>query len=327
MTQESNGGKAIEAREVIRCENLAKNFGKFVALDGLNLAVDRGGAFGLLGPNGAGKTTTLRLFTGLTNPTRGRMWVAGEDVSGRSLTLRSKVGYLPEAPAFYGWMTGREFLGFTGELYSLRPKDAKARAGELLEQVNLTEAADRKVKGYSRGMQQRLGLAQALMHRPEVLFLDEPASALDPMGRRDMLETIVSLRGQTTVFVSTHILADVERVCDRVAIINHGEMVTSGSIEELRSRQRQSVFELEFEEDPGPMAKLLAGVPWVKSMDGHKRGERQVLRVEVSDVDVAKKELPRMAYECELTLLRYELPSASLEDVFMEIIGGEEATR
>ena len=311
--------------EAIRCENLFKNFGKVTAVDDLSLIVDQGTAFGFLGPNGAGKTTTLRMFTGLAEPTGGRMWVAGEDVSGRSLQLRSKVGYLPESPAFYGWMTGREFLSFTGELYGFRPKDAKSRAGELLEQVNLTDASDRKVKGYSRGMQQRLGLAQALVHRPEVLFLDEPASALDPMGRRDMLETMVSLKGQTTVFVSTHILADVERVCDHVAIINHGKMVTQGSIEELRSRRRQSIFEMEFEGGQEALASELANISWVVSTESLERGDRQVLRVDVNDVDAARKELPRLAYESGLTLLRYELAEASLEDIFMELVGEQEA--
>ena len=312
--------------EAIRCENLSKRFGKLTALDSLSLTVEQGGAFGFLGPNGAGKTTTLRLFTGLTNPSGGRVWVAGEDVSGKSLQLRSKVGYLPESPAFYGWMTGREFLRFSGELYGLYGNGAKTRVGQLLEQVDLTEAADRKVKGYSRGMQQRLGLAQALVHKPEVLFLDEPASALDPMGRRDMLEAISSLKGQTTVFVSTHILADVERVCDRVAIINRGKIITSGTVDELRSQSQQSVFELEFEEDPGPMARQLAGIPWVKSMEGHRRGARHVLQVHVTDVEPAKRELPRLVYESGLPLLRLELPSASLEDVFMELVGGEKAT-
>ncbi len=306
--------------EAIRCVSLSKRFGSFVALDNLDLAVEQGASFGFLGPNGAGKTTALRLFTGLTDPTGGQVWVAGEDVSGKSLELRSKVGYLPESPAFYGWMTGLEFLRFTGELYGLAFRDSRSRAGELLDRVNLTDAADRRVKGYSRGMQQRLGLAQALMHRPEVLFLDEPASALDPMGRRDMLETLLSLRGQTTVFVSTHILADVERVCDRVAIINRGKLVTTGSIDELRSRQSGSVFEMEFEEDVGLMAKQLTGIPWVRSMGSQGPGEGQVFRVDVSDIGVAKKELPRLIYESGLTLLRYELASASLEDVFVELM-------
>ena len=311
--------------EAIRCEGLSKRFGKVTAVDGLSFAVNQGVSFGLLGPNGAGKTTTLRLFTGLTDPTSGHVSIAGEDVSGMSLQLRSKVGYLPESPAFYGWMTGREFLRFTAELYGLAPSDAKARSSDLLERVNLTDAADRKVKGYSRGMQQHLGLAQALMNRPEVLFLDEPASALDPMGRRDMLETLLSLKGQTTVFLSTHILADVERVCDSVAIINKGKLVTTGSIDELRSQGQSSVFELEFEEDPGPMAERLAGLPWMNSMDGLNRGDRRMFRVDVSDIGVAKKELLRLVYESGLTLLRYELASASLEDVFIDLMGQEEA--
>ena len=314
------------AMEAIRCEGLTKHFGKVTAVDDLSLTVDQGVVFGFLGPNGAGKTTTLRLFTGMADPTHGRMWVGGEDVSGSSLQLRSNVGYLPESPAFYGWMTGREFLSFTGGLYGIDSRTAKTRATELLEQVNLTGAADRKIKGYSRGMQQRIGLAQALMNRPEILFLDEPASALDPMGRRDMLETIRSLKGQTTVFVSTHILADVERVCDRVAIINRGKLVTTGSVDELRAQRQQSVFELEFEEDTGPFAGRLEDIPWVKSTDRLQHGNREALRVDVSDVDVAKRALLRLVYESGLTLLKFELAEASLEDIFIELMGEEEAT-
>ena len=307
--------------EAIRCEGLTKRFGGVTAVDALDLTVSEGAIYGFLGPNGAGKTTTLRLLTGLTDPTDGDMWVAGERVAGKSLRLRANVGYLPESPAYYGWMTGREFLRFTGKLYGMSFAESGARTDQLLRQVDLKDAADRKVKGYSRGMQQRLGVAQALIHRPKVLFLDEPASALDPMGRRDMLETIGSLRGQTTVFVSTHILADVERICDRVAIINKGKLVVIGSIDELRARGSQSVFEIEFEEDPGSMARHLAGIPWVKSMDSYRRGERQVFRVDVNDVAAAKRELPRLVYESGLTLLRYELASTTLEEVFIDLVG------
>ena len=310
--------------EAIRCEALSKRFGKFVALDSLSLSVERGTTLGFLGPNGAGKTTTLRLFTGLTNPTQGRVWITGEEVSGNSLQLRSKVGYLSEAPAFYGWMTGLEFLRFTGELYGLDSRTSRERAGELLERVDLTDAVDRKVKGYSRGMQQRLGLAQALIHRPEVLFLDEPASALDPMGRRDMLETIGSLKGHTTVVISTHILADVERVCDHAAIMNRGKLVTEGSIHDLRSTQSQSAFEMEFEENAGALATELAGPSWVGSVRVLRNNGREVIRVDANDVAAAKRELPRLAYESGLTLVRFEHVSASLEDIFMELIEDEE---
>jgi len=311
--------------EAIGCENLTKTFGNVVALNGLSLQVDQGVAFALLGPNGAGKTTALRLFTGITNPSSGRIWVAGEDISGRSLRLRSKVGYLPESPAFYGWMTGREFLTFTGELYGQSRGVSIARAGELIQQVDLQEAAGRHVKTYSRGMQQRLGLAQALMNRPEVLFLDEPASALDPMGRRDMLAAVQRLKGETTVFLSTHILADVERVCDRVAILNHGRLVALGSLEELRSRQQSSIFELEFDEDGASFVPSVTGLPWIRAINLRERNGRRVLQLDVADVELAKHTLPGLVFNSGLTPIRYELTSTSLEDIFVGLVSLPEA--
>lgn len=311
----------VASTEAIRCEHLTKRFGGFTAVDDLSLIIEEGASFGFLGPNGAGKTTTLRLFTGLTNPTEGRMWVGGEDVSGQSMDLRSQVGYLPESPAFYGWMSGREFLEFTADLYGIPRGRARSRASALLKEVDLEEAGDRKVRGYSRGMQQRLGLAQALIHGPKVLFLDEPASALDPIGRRDMLETINSLRGRTTVFISSHILADVERICDRVAIINHGKLVTSGSIEDLRKRQGRSLFLIHVEGDPSALSSQMLQAPWALSVDSATTEQFHALRVEAGDFEAAKKELPRLVYESGLTMLKYELMSASLEDVFMELVG------
>ena len=325
MTTADLRSQSSDNVEAVRCENLSKRFGRLVALDGLNLNIAKGTVFGFLGPNGAGKTTTLRLLAGLTNPTAGRVWVAGREVSSNSLQLRSSIGYLPEAPAFYPWMTGREFLWFTAELYGLDRKPAKARAEELLQQVDLEQAASRRIKGYSRGMLQRLGLAQALISQPEVLLLDEPASALDPMGRRDMLEAIGSLRGTTTVFISTHILADVERICDRIAIINSGKLVTAGTIEELRNQRQRALLEVEFEEDAAPVRSRLEAVPWVSSTEVIRRNERQILQVHASDLETAKKEFPRLLVESGLTLLRYEVASVSLEEIFMELVGGEGA--
>jgi ABC-2 type transport system ATP-binding protein len=311
----------LASTEAIRCENLTKRFGAFTAVDDLTLTIEEGASFGFLGPNGAGKTTTLRLFTGLTSPSQGRMWVGGEDVSGQSLDLRSQVGYLPESPAFYGWMTGREFLEFTADLYGIPRGQARSRAAELLKEVDLVDAADRKVRGYSRGMQQRLGLAQALVHYPRVLFLDEPASALDPMGRRDMLETINSLRGRTTVFISSHILADVERICDRVAIVNRGKLVALGSIDDLRRQQGSSVFLVQVEEDPAELVSQISRASWVSAVESASTEQLHALRVEASDLDTAKTQLPRLVYESGLTMLKYELMSASLEDVFMDVVG------
>jgi len=243
-------------KEAIRCENLSKHFRNLVALDALNLSIEQGTIFGFLGPNGAGKTTTLRLLAGLTHPSAGRVWVAGQEVTSNSLRLQSLIGYLPETPAFYGWMTGREFLLFTADLYGLDRGTSKKRTEELLGQVNLNEAADRRVKTYSKGMQQRLGLAQALMNRPDILLLDEPAAALDPIGRRDTLEMIARLKGETTVFISTHILADVERICNRIGIINRGKLIATGTIDELRRQRSQSLFEIETAEETALTIRL-----------------------------------------------------------------------
>lgn len=174
--------------QAIRCEGLTKHYGSIIALDNLDLNVEGGVVFGYLGPNGAGKTTTLRILTGLGKATSGRAWVAGEEVAPNSFSLQSKIGYLPEEPAFYNWMTGREYLTFVGEVFRLPAKGVRTRREELLELVDLTHAASRRVGGYSRGMRQRLGIAQALMNKPTVLFLDEPCSALDPASTAALVE-------------------------------------------------------------------------------------------------------------------------------------------
>jgi len=306
--------------EAIRCEGLTKHYGKIAALNGLNLSVEEGSVFGFLGPNGAGKTTTVKLLTGLSTSSGGRAWVAGEEVSSNATSLRSKIGYLPEEPAFYNWMTGQEFLSFVGKLHHLPSPEIKQRCDELLKLVDVQEAAGRRIGGYSRGMRQRLGIAQALINRPPILFLDEPCSALDPMGRRGVLSVIERLQAETTVFMSTHILSDVERVCDVVGIIDQGELITKARTEQLRERYARSVFELRFEEDPTSLISTLNSLPWVVKLDVVRGNGEPILRVQAKDVDAAKHILPRLIAESELTLLRYELTLPSLEDFFIELV-------
>ena len=292
------------------------------ALDGLDLVVEERSVFGFLGPNGAGKTTTVRLLVGLSLPSAGRAWVDGELVTPEAVSLRGRIGYLPDVPAFYNWMTGREYLSFAGELHHLSLREVSLRRDELLELVDLKEAAKRKIGGYSRGMRQRLGIAQALINRPRVLFMDEPTSALDPMGRRDVLELIERLSKETTVFMSTHILSDVERVCDVVAIIDRGKLVTQSPVEELRQRYARSVFELEFEEDAGPLIAKLESMPWLTKMEMVTVNGAPALRLQARDIDKAKLELPKIVAASGLTLLRYELKLPSLEDIFVELVAG-----
>jgi ABC-2 type transport system ATP-binding protein len=307
--------------EAIRCEGLTKHYGAIAALDGLTLSIKEGSVFGFVGPNGAGKTTTVKLLTGLITPSAGKVWVADEEVTSSSISLRSKIGYLPEEPAFYNWMTGREFLSFVGELHHLPSGEIWLRHDELLEIVDLEQSAGRKIGGYSRGMRQRLGIAQSLINRPRALFLDEPCSALDPAGRREVLSIIQRLRGEATVFMSTHILSDVERVCDVVGIINRGRLITESPLEELRERHAQSVFEIQFEEDASHLIPSLQPLPWVAKVEMRTRSGEPVIRLQATDVKKAKAELPGIVASSGLTLLRQELTMPILEDIYLKLVG------
>ena len=304
----------------ISAEGLSKHYGTVKALDNLNLEVPENVIFGFLGPNGAGKTTTIKLFTGFARPTSGKAWVAGEKVGDGNLALQAKIGLLPDVPAFYDWMSGREFLHFVGELHRLPQSEMRRRTEELLELVELGKAGNRRIGGYSRGMRQRLGIAQALVNRPRVLFMDEPTSALDPIGRREVLGLILRLRETATVFMSTHILSDVERVCDMVGIVDKGRLITVSSVEALQKKYARSVFKMEFMEDARPFVESLKQVPWLAEPELVLENGIPVVRVRAVDMDHARKGLPRLIGESGLTLTHYELGLPSIEDIFVEII-------
>ena len=311
----------------VRIEGLRKVFGTFQALDGLSLAVDGGTVFGYLGPNGAGKTTTIRILTGLAHATGGHAWVAGKEVTGHGQEIARQIGYLPEDPAFYPWMNPGEFLDYVGRVFKMPATERSSRVKELVKLAGLEEAAKRRIGGFSRGMRQRLGLAQALLNRPQVLFLDEPASALDPAGRKEVLDFIEQLRGQCTVFMSTHILADVERVCDTVGIINRGKLVTAAPREALLAQFAIPAFEVEVDAQTAailtPWSEALRHETWVKSvsLDG------LVARVIVNNVEIAKRGLLASITQVGLILTRYEVVRPSLEDVFLQLVNQEEGQR
>lgn len=305
---------------MIQVEALYKQYGSVHALDGLDMTVAPGTVFGFLGPNGAGKTTTLRILCGLAQPTSGKASVAGIDPSDGN-NLSSRIGFLPEEPAFYPWMSPREYLDYLGKLHHLSPRERPARIKELLELVNLAEVSKRRIGGFSRGMRQRLGLAAALIHKPEVMLLDEPVSALDPAGRKEMLDLIESLRGGCTVLMSSHILADVERVCNVVGIINKGKMIVQAEKEALMQRYAQPVFLCEGLDAPTMTrwAENLKSQPWVSALNQ----EGVNLRVTVNDVDRARRELLVSAAAREVLLRRYEEARPSLEDVFLQLVEKE----
>jgi ABC-2 type transport system ATP-binding protein len=213
---------------------LSKSFKGVKALDGLDLKVSRNSIFGFLGPNGAGKSTTIKLLLGLIQPTGGKATVFGHDVKSGSVEIRKRVGYLAQDPRYYEHLTARQILVYTAHFFYRGPRDLiEARVEEVLELVGLDDKADRPVRGFSGGERQRLGIAQAQVNYPDLLILDEPAASLDPMGRHDVLEVMEKLRQHTTIFYSTHILDDVQRVSDTVAILNQGRLIAEAPIDEL----------------------------------------------------------------------------------------------
>ena len=306
----------------IRVEGLHKSFGEVQALDGLGLAVEPGSVFGFLGPNGAGKTTTIRILAGLARADAGQAWIDGLEVAADRRRVATRIGYLPQDPAFYPWMTAREFVDHVGRVFGLPARERLARTDELLHLVGLAEVADRRVGGFSGGMGQRLGIAQALVNRPPVLLLDEPVSGLDPVGRKELLQLIERLRGQCTVFMSTHILADVERVCDTVAIIDRGRLLAEAPQQELLERYAVPAFEVEVEnglaEQLAAWTETLRSRSWVASVSL----DRATARVVVNDVGIARRELLASALAEGLVLDRYEMVRPSLEDVFLRLVEG-----
>ncbi len=300
----------------IDIRGLTKVYGSARALDGVDITVPEGSVFGFLGPNGAGKTTTLRIMTGLADATSGSVRIFGRDV--RDAATRDSIGFLPDVPGFYPWMTAEEFLRFTGGLFGITGKTLDDRVKVLLRLAGLSEVRTR-VGGYSRGMKQRLGVAQALVNAPRLLLLDEPTSALDPLGRKEVLDMIASLGGRTTVFFSTHILADVERVCDRVAILDHGRVLTQAPIEELKARYGTHKLLVDVDDADGGFAEELARSPWVTALERSADGG---FSVTVTDPTAAGRELPAMVARRGLVLRRFEGGEVGLEEVFVDLVKG-----
>lgn len=303
----------------IRCESLSKNFGDVQALKDLNLVVPKGSIFGFLGRNGAGKTTTIRLLTGLAHPTAGSAWIAGVETTNGDSIAREKFGYLPQDPAFYSWMTPVEYLDYVLSLFSMAYPDRKKQIEQVLDRVDLLKASRRRIGGFSGGMKQRLGIAQALVHNPPVLMLDEPTSSLDPAGRYELLDLLDNLRGVATIFFSTHILADVERICDRIGVIHEGVLLFESSRQELMQRYETNALILEFDPSSLPIPKAfiaqLESQPWVNSL----QDEKTSLRLSVNDIEQAKRSILELVVGSNLSLNRYEWVRPSLEEIFLQV--------
>ncbi len=311
------GAHAGPGTAAIAIHGLAKRYGKANALDGVELTVPQGSVFGFLGPNGAGKTTALRILCGLARPTSGRATVLGHDVVAEAGAVHRVIGFLPDVPGFYRWMTAREFLTLAGRLFGLEEGVLGERVDALLDLAGL-RGVTAKIGGYSRGMRQRLGVAQALVNAPRLLMLDEPTSALDPIGRRELLEMVAGLAGRTTVFFSTHILADVERVCDSVAILDKGRVVEQATIDDLKTRLGGGHRILVVVDQRERLLAALAGSPWLAAATRENRD----LVLEAPDLERALREVPAAVAAQGLALRRLEAAEASHEEVFVDLVEG-----
>ena len=315
---------------VIETHNLSKIYKESQALKGLNLTVKQNSIFGFLGPNGAGKSTTIKLLLGLIKPSQGRASVFGHDVQRESVEIRKRIGYLAQDPRYYEHMTARQIIGYTARFFYRGPKDLlEARVQEGIELVGLEDKADRPVRGFSGGERQRLGIAQAQVNYPDLLILDEPAAALDPMGRHDVLEVMERLRKYTTIFYSTHILEDVQRVSDTVAILNRGMLIAEAPINQLLEGDGGSAIytitlksgmEIAINEARG----RVTGQPWVQHLSMAAQDGQIDWQVSVTDDAAAEDLLLRLILEDRnLKVKHFGRKTYNLEEVFLEMIGKE----
>ena len=308
--------------DVIRTTGLTKTFGHVEALRGLDLEVPEHSIVGFLGPNGAGKTTAIKLLLGLSRPTAGQATLFGLDAVRDSAVIRARVGYLAQDPRFYSHLTARETLEFTLRFFFSGPKAAmRDRINETLELVGLTDKADRPTKGFSGGERQRLGIAQAQVNRPNLLVLDEPAAALDPLGRRDVLEVMERLRAHTTIFYSTHILDDVQRVSDRVVILHDGRKVADAATTQLLDGGCTYVVTLRG--DSASAGVSLQAQPWVTEVVASAGNDGEQLTVTVTDQEAGDAMLLRsILQDRAVTVTQFGRRHLNLEDVFLQLVEG-----
>jgi ABC-2 type transport system ATP-binding protein len=312
--------------QVIHTQGLSKSFKGMKALDGLDLKVSRNSIFGFLGPNGAGKSTTIKLLLGLIQPTGGKATVFGHDVKSGSVEIRKRIGYLAQDPRYYEHLTARQILRYTARFFYKGPKDLiEARVAEMLELVGLEDKADRPVKGFSGGERQRLGIAQAQVNYPDLLILDEPAASLDPMGRHDVLAVMEKLRKYTTVFYSTHILEDVQRVSDTVAILDKGRLIAEAPIHELLAGDGcTAIYALTLKGDVTQAQARVANQPWVQDLSTAAEDGVTNWQVSVTDDNAAEDQMLRLILEDRGVQVRhFGRKTYNLEEVFMNLVGKE----
>lgn len=298
--------------DMLSLSHVSKAFGKHKIIEDLSFSVPEHTIYGFIGQNGAGKTTTMKMILGLLCMDSGEILVNGEKVHyGQNKTNRY-IGYLPDVPEFYSYMTPMEYLTLCGEITGMEGADIKKTAAELIELVGL-EKADKRIQGFSRGMKQRLGIAQALLNSPKLLICDEPTSALDPLGRKEILDILLAVKERTTIIFSTHILSDVEHICDEIGLLHNGNLALQGSLQEIHKLYPEEGFEIEFysPEDAERFMEKAAG--------GERIGKNILLYSKRSRQDMAGAFT--LLREQEIYPKRVEMKEPALETLFMEVVG------
>lgn len=298
--------------DILKISRVTKTFGTKKVLNDLNFSVPEHSVFGFIGQNGAGKTTTMKIVLGLLESDQGEISVNGEKVTFGQNNTNKYIGYLPDVPEFYDFMTPMEYLTMCGQITGMCKEEIIEKSIELLKLVGL-DMKNKRIKGFSRGMKQRLGIAQALLNSPKLLICDEPTSALDPMGRKEVLDILSSVKEHTTVVFSTHILSDVERICDRIAFLHEGRIALSGTLEEIKNIRNGDSIELEFltEQDTERFLELCAGAK--------KIGRTKLIFSNRTERDML--EMMECLLQNQIPVVRLERLEPTLEDLFLEVIG------
>ncbi|WP_071458986.1 ABC transporter ATP-binding protein [Bacillus massilinigeriensis] len=302
---------------ILSIQNLNKSFGEHKIINNLTFSVPEGTIYGFLGQNGSGKTTTMKMVLGLLKPNSGSISVCGETVSYGETKTNRHIGFLPDVPEFYGYMKPAEYLSLCGKITGLDRKRTKEKSEELLSLVGLDQA-NKRIGGFSRGMKQRLGIAQALLNEPKLLICDEPTSALDPIGRKEILDILLSVKGKTTIVFSTHILSDVERICDHAAVLHNGSIVLNGTLTDLKQSRRHDTILIEFA-STADLDRFFGNESVRESCRNFERKERTVT---IQSDNIAK--VQGQIYDAFSTLKIYpervEILEPTLESLFMEVV-------
>lgn len=298
--------------DILEISHITKAFGTKKVLNDLSFSVPEHSVFGFIGQNGAGKTTAMKIVLGLLESDQGEIYVNNKKVTFGQNHTNMYIGYLPDVPEFYGFMTPKEYLAMCGQITGMNKEKINEKSKELLKLVGL-ESERKRIRGFSRGMKQRLGIAQALLNSPKLLICDEPTSALDPLGRKEILDILSSVKEHTTVVFSTHILSDVERICDRIAFLHEGKVMLSGTLEEIKKIRNGEKIEIEFltEQDADTFLNFYSG--------GKKTGRTRLFFPKKTAHDML--EMMKYLSQNQIPILRLERLEPTLEDLFLEVVG------